>query len=270
MKTVVTTGGPNSADEIIDAVITKGNLAQLTPQERTRYYVEVCKSVGLNPLTKPFEFIELNQKLTLYALRSCTEQLRTIHGVSVDEMSHRTLEGVFIVTAKVRNKDGRTDIATGAVTVSQLKGDALANAMMKAETKAKRRATLSICGLGFLDESEVETIPPASVHSSPPPTPSVPAKAAIEPPHHPVTGEIQIEDPRAIALPEAPTQWRQYVAWGSRYIAAIGMAKTAGEIDKWQKLNKATLADIKTNAAKIHDRIEANVAAARKRLAPSE
>jgi len=29
---------------------------------------------------------------------------------------------------------------------------------MKAETKAKRRGTLSICGLGMLDESELETI----------------------------------------------------------------------------------------------------------------
>jgi hypothetical protein len=31
---------------------------------------------------------------------------------------------------------------------------------MKAETKAKRRVTLSICGLGMLDESEVESLPP--------------------------------------------------------------------------------------------------------------
>ena len=35
---------------------------------------------------------------------------------------------------------------------------------MKAETKAKRRVTLSICGLGMLDETEVETVPqPLSV-----------------------------------------------------------------------------------------------------------
>jgi hypothetical protein len=66
---------------------------------------------------------------------------------------------VFIVTAKVRNKDGRTDIAKGAVNIANLKGEALANALMKTETKAKRRATLSICGLGFLDETEVEDIP---------------------------------------------------------------------------------------------------------------
>ena len=36
--------------------------------------------------------------------------------------------------------------------------DDLANAFMKAETKAKRRVTLSICGLGILDETEIETI----------------------------------------------------------------------------------------------------------------
>jgi hypothetical protein len=274
MKTVITTGAPDTGREIIEAVITKGNLAQLTPQERTRFYVEVCKSVGLNALTKPFEFIELNGKLTLYALRSCTEQLRTIHGVSVDEMSESERDGVFIVTTKVRNKHGRTDVAKGAVSIANLKGDALANAMMKAETKSKRRATLSLCGLGFLDESEVETIPAPAVRTtvvtkdvSPPSAPPTgPAKTGIEPPHHPKTGETS---PHVIAVPKADTQWRRYVQWGSAYIAAIGTSRTAGEIDKWQKLNDATLADIKTNAAKIHTRIEANIAAARKRLASS-
>ena len=32
---------------------------------------------------------------------------------------------------------------------------------MKAKTKAKRRVTLSICGLGILDESEADTMPGA-------------------------------------------------------------------------------------------------------------
>jgi hypothetical protein len=32
---------------------------------------------------------------------------------------------------------------------------------MKAETKAKRRATLSLCGLGMLDETEVASVPEA-------------------------------------------------------------------------------------------------------------
>jgi hypothetical protein len=42
-----------------------------------------------------------------------------------------------------------------------MRGDLRANTIMKAVTKAKRRVTLSISGLGFLDETEVETIPGA-------------------------------------------------------------------------------------------------------------
>ena len=42
-----------------------------------------------------------------------------------------------------------------------LKGEAKANAVMKAETKAKRRVTLSICGMGWVDESEIDSIPNA-------------------------------------------------------------------------------------------------------------
>lgn len=153
--------------EIMEQVIVKGDLSKLTAEERGTYYMRVCDSIGLNPLTKPFEYITLNGKLTLYALRACTDQLRSIHKVSVLEMTETEREGVFIVTAKVANGDGRTDIAKGAVTISNLKGDALANAMMKAETKAKRRATLSICGLGFLDETEIETIPARQVPLQP-------------------------------------------------------------------------------------------------------
>ena len=45
------------------------------------------------------------------------------------------------------------------VPIEGLRGEALSNAMMKATTKAKRRVTLSLCGLGMLDETEVESIP---------------------------------------------------------------------------------------------------------------
>lgn len=151
----------NNMGEVLERVIVQGDLSKLTPEQKASYYMKVCESVGLNPLTKPFEYIVLNGKLTLYALRACTDQLRTIHKVSVEELTESEKAGVFIVTAKVRNAEGRTDIAKGAVNIANLKGDALANALMKAETKAKRRATLSVCGLGMLDETEVETIPGA-------------------------------------------------------------------------------------------------------------
>ena len=146
------------AGEVMEAVIAKGDLSQLGPNDRARYYRTVCDSIGLNPLTKPFEYITLNGKLTLYARKDATDQLRKIYGVSVIDMVETREEGLVIVTVKVRDAGGRTDMAKGAVTLKGLSGEALANAFMKCETKAKRRATLSICGLGFLDETEVETI----------------------------------------------------------------------------------------------------------------
>jgi hypothetical protein len=149
------------AYDIMEAVIARGDLAKLTPQERGKLYGRVCASVGLNPYTRPFEYILLNNKLTLYARKDCTDQLRAIHGISITDLSESEREGVFIVTAKVSNATGRTDVSKGAVSIAGLKGELLANAMMKAETKAKRRATLSICGLGFSDESEVGDIPGA-------------------------------------------------------------------------------------------------------------
>jgi hypothetical protein len=159
MTTALTTKEQNAA-EIIERVVAVGDLSKITPQERVNYYRAVCESVGLNPLTRPFEYITLNGKLTLYARKDCTDQLRQLHEVSVDSLDDKVIDGVYIVNAKVHNAKGRTDMAKGAVHIDGLKGDALANALMKAETKAKRRATLSICGLGFLDESELDTIPP--------------------------------------------------------------------------------------------------------------
>lgn len=150
---------PAKAADIMEAVVARGDLSELSAEERAKYYVRVCESIGLNPMTKPFEYITLNGRLTLYARKDATDQLRSIYNVSVTDLTENERDGVYVVTCKVSNGDGRTDAAKGAVNINGLKGDALANAFMKAETKAKRRATLSICGLGFLDETEIETIP---------------------------------------------------------------------------------------------------------------
>lgn len=142
----------------IEEVLVKGNLQDLNPAQRNQYYASVCKSLGLNPLTKPFDYITLNGKLTLYAKRDATDQLRKIHNISISISERQTIDDVYVVTARAKNKEGREDESTGAVSVLGLKGEARANALMKAETKAKRRVTLSICGLGMLDESEVESV----------------------------------------------------------------------------------------------------------------
>ena len=148
--------------ETLEAVLLGGDLSRLTADQRLSYYKAVCNSLGLNPLTKPLEYIVLSGQLRLYVRKDGTEQLRRLHGVSIITLTAERIGDLFLVTAKAQDKSGRTDAATGACALGQLKGDALANQVMKAETKAKRRVTLSICGLGMLDESEVDTIPGAA------------------------------------------------------------------------------------------------------------
>ncbi len=145
--------------EIIQKLVLDGDLSRMSGNLKVEYYNRFCDSLGLNPLTQPFQIIKFQGKEKLYATKDCTEQLRKIHGVSITDISTTSLNGVFIVTAKAMDKTGKTDSATGAITIENLKGDNLANALMKAETKAKRRVTLSICGLGMLDDSEFEITP---------------------------------------------------------------------------------------------------------------
>ncbi len=144
--------------EVIERVITQGDLAKMTAQDRVAFYWRTCESLGLNPLTRPFEFITLNGKLTMYARKDATDQLRQINGVSVTNIAREKDDdlGLLTVVATGVDKNGREDQATGVVAIKGLSGEALANAVMKAETKAKRRLTLSLVGLGFLDESEIE------------------------------------------------------------------------------------------------------------------
>lgn len=147
--------------DIIERVMLQGDLSKLSASDRVQYYRAVCASLRLNPLTRPFDYITLNGKLTLYARRDCADQLRKRDSISVTIPSRERNDDVYIVTARAVTPDGRADESIGAVSIKSLVGEQLANAIMKAETKAKRRVTLSICGLGWTDESEIDSIPTA-------------------------------------------------------------------------------------------------------------
>jgi hypothetical protein len=171
--------------DVIEAVIARGDLTKLNPEERTRYYFQLCRSLGLNPHTQPFAYITLQGKLTLYAKRDAADQLRKIHGISIHILSQEARDDLLTIHVKAIDRDGRSDEDLGVVPFpAALKGEARSNAVMKAITKAKRRVTLSISGLGFLDESEVDSVPGAR-RPPPPPAPNV-----MEPPHDAETGEI--------------------------------------------------------------------------------
>jgi hypothetical protein len=164
--------------EVLEHILGTGDLSKLTTEGRVAYYRRTCETIGINPLTRPFRFLSLNGQLMLYATRDLTDQLRQLHKVKITIVDKAIDGDLFIVTARATLPDGRQDEDVGAVTIGRLTGDARANAVMKAMTKAKRRVTLSICGLGFTDESELETIPGAKATFDPDETPPAPIRAA--------------------------------------------------------------------------------------------
>ena len=144
--------------ELISNLVLNADISKMTPEMKVDYYNKLCHSLSLNPVTKPFQIITFQGKTILYATKDATEQLRKLNGVSVVDLVQDMTNGLCVSKCKVQDSAGRYDMATGVVNISGLKGDMLANAIMKSETKSKRRATLSICGLGMLDESELDTL----------------------------------------------------------------------------------------------------------------
>lgn len=156
----------NKIQNILDRLALDSDLSQLTEEEKHQYYYFVCRKYGLDPFINPFAFIRLrdSNKLQLYARKNCSDQLRKIHCIDAEIVHRGQIETAVYVEVKVTDKSGRKDTAMGAVPIStedgrKLSPVQLAHALMTCETKAKRRATLSLCGLAMMDETEVDTLP---------------------------------------------------------------------------------------------------------------
>ncbi len=222
--------------DIIESVIAKGDLAKLTPDQRNTYYREVCRSIGLNPLTQPFAYITLNGKLALYAKRDAADQLRKLNGISIEIVSQELADNLLTVHVRARDQSGRTDEDLGVVYMGYperakdrngnwiahpkagkpLEAEERANAILKTVTKAKRRVTLSISGLGFLDETEVEDIP---------------AAPNVMLPHDPDTGEIL--EPSAPTAEEPAPSHESSVPHSLTDSSAIESGAGTLSLDQW-------------------------------------
>jgi hypothetical protein len=161
---------PMKVQEETLAQILSGDISSLTTQQRSMFLWRLAKGLDLNPLTKPFDLIVLNNKLTVYANRTAADQLARNHNISVEPVFEGPLvlgetvrEDVYCVKMKLTmpSKAGgepRIEYAVGLVGIAKMQGETLANQIMKCHTKAKRRGILAMCGLGFLDEIEVASV----------------------------------------------------------------------------------------------------------------
>lgn len=148
---------------IVHATIASGDYSRLDDAQRGDVVLALCRATGLNPLTKPFDFLKLQGKLILYANRNAGDQLaaqhritrRIVRGPEIVDVGGKKL---VLCVCEASTPDGRTEHATATVDLADPCG--LANVYMKAETKAKRRAALAVTGLSILDESEARDATP--------------------------------------------------------------------------------------------------------------
>jgi hypothetical protein len=197
----------------VEKVLATGNLDGLTEAERVDLYRTTCESLGLNPATRPLEYLRWQGRTVLYIRKEATDQLRRLHGVSL-RVTESALHGdLYVVRIEARMGD-RTDEDLGVVPIGRANNaEALANAMMRALSKAKRRVTLSIVGLGWMSQGEDEdeptsvgTLTPMIASGEVTPVEVVPEKTAAE-----VAAEVSTREGRQ-RMQAAIEAWRTIAA----------------------------------------------------------
>lgn len=153
----------NTKQAAIERVILNRDLRSLTEVERVQYNFALCKSLGLNPLTNPIDYLINDGKMSPYINAVGVAGLRKIHNNSTKITSRSTdAQHMHYVTAIAVEANGRSEESTAIVALADKYGKPLfgqrrADKMMATETKAKRRATLSLIGIPWAENGTVST-----------------------------------------------------------------------------------------------------------------
>jgi hypothetical protein len=233
--------------KVIESIVMNGDLSKLQPAQKVAYYNYRCSQAGLDPAAKPFDLLKLNGKEVLYANAQCTQQLCAIHKLSTQVTHREKMDDIYLVSVRVTGADGRLSENQGAVAIAHLKGDALANSVLKATTKAIRRAVLAHCGLGMLDETEAETIPNARME----PMVQVSTEAA------PSISEILAKPASGIALmvPGSEEPYAYYETmdkWADAFLTMFDKIAANKKMDAGTKLLKMSDFE-KCNTKTVHE-----------------
>jgi hypothetical protein len=146
-------------DDATVLALARQDLKPLSPAQLAGYVRDLCRAAGIPPSLMPFQLLSTRDgRLIPYVTAAGAFFLARRNAVSLRIVERQTVDGVHLVRAEARTPDGRSAEATGGVAIEGLRAQALADAYMKAETKAFRRATLRLCGLAILDETETESV----------------------------------------------------------------------------------------------------------------
>lgn len=149
----------DDAASALEHVLATGDLAKLLPKQRVGYYLALCKRLGLASESRPFDWLTLDGRLVLYPNKSCAEQIRRTHQISLKMTRRERVGDLFCVEVEGSRPNGQHDFASKYVPLKDERGNVLggrllANAYAKAETGAKRRLTFSMVGLAAVPDVE--------------------------------------------------------------------------------------------------------------------
>ena len=170
--------------------------------------------------------------------------MRKINGISIEVISRVHDGDLFTVHVRAKDRDGRTDEDFGVVAFRGGATEIAANSVMKAVTKAKRRVTLSISGLGFLDETEIPTK----------------REQALLVEDEPSYVPSDVVEPHQLSVPQLPNNagpnWR---AFGTELTAILRACETKAEMFAWLEKNRTPLNEMMSAVPKMFNTLHATV-----------
>lgn len=178
--------GDTLTADIVQRLIEKNDVAELTTEQRNAYYRWRCERLGVDPAAMPFEYLELDGRMVLYPRAALADQLRELRGITCRIVSKGFEGDLYVVTVIAIDKDHREHENVGVVSVVEparikewsgpkgnrtfrwidnpragqmLPPDMIANCMKRAVSQAMRRATFGLCGLGGESREDIADVP---------------------------------------------------------------------------------------------------------------
>jgi hypothetical protein len=136
-----------------------GSVSHFDKSQKQALLSKLCITLGLNEELQPFRiYSNTRGEEYIYATKECCAQLRHRECISIHEIGEPIFANSTIsVRVKGSNKHGRESWEIGSVgVVPELSPSQVAHGVMTAVTKAKRRLTLCLSGLGVLADVELE------------------------------------------------------------------------------------------------------------------
>lgn len=134
-----------------------GDVSRMPGEHRLALYYEICRSIHINPRTRPLEFIEFydpqtkGKKLTLYPTHAAADQLAYLHRIRIRQVEEKTVGTLYKLRLEGTMPDGRTEENVAYLSLTDQQGQLLVgqrygDALMKCFTKAKRRLVFGMVG----------------------------------------------------------------------------------------------------------------------------